>query len=486
MKKKLFAMLLGLAVLPVIYAQEFRGAFSGVASDPSGAMVAGAKVAVVEMNTNTKSETVTDNAGHYTVPFLLPGDYALTVKIDGFKEYSRKAIHLGAGDNIVIDVHLEVGAAAQTIEVSAVASMVNSENASIGQSITTQEVQDLPSNGGTPMMVLTFAMGVSPMSQPSQVLPYASGGGASWSISGSANQTNELLVDGVPGATWDRRQAYSPPRDAVQEVRVKAFDSDASFGHTGGGTANQILKSGTNRINGTASWNNQPNNLVANDFFRNKSGLPLTVTHFNQFGATAGGPVVLPKVFDGRNKVFWFFGFEGIQDSQPATTFMSVPTAAELNGDFSRLLTTATKTVVYDPSSAVLNGTTVNRTPYSGNIIPTSQINPISKNYLKFFPAPNVPNIARDDGYNNFGANATSKDGYTNELGRIDYKHQREEPDIFQYSPHRLLAEQKRLLRQRGHGIAAEPQQLRRQPGSRVYRQFDQRGERAAELHTDV
>jgi len=421
MKKILFTVLLGLAMLPGLFSQEFRGTFSGVVTDPSGAMVAGAKVTVVEINTKTKADTVTDNAGHYVVPFLLPGDYDISVSMDGFKEYTRKAVHLGAGDNLAIDGHLEVGQASQAIEVADVVPMVNSENASIGQAITTQEVQDLPSNGGTPMMALTFAMGVSPMSQPSQIMPYASGGAASWSISGSANQTNELLMDGVPNATWDGRQAYSPPKDAVQEVRIKAFDTDASFGHTGGGTANQVLKSGTNRLNGTAYWNNQPNNLVANDFFRNKAGVPVSVTHFNQFGATAGGPVILPKVMDGRNKLFWFFAFEGIQDSQPATTYMSVPTQAEMNGDFSALLNTKTKTVLYDPYSAVLSGSTVNRTAYAGNIIPASQLNPIGKNYLNFFPKPNAPNVARDDGYNNFVADATSKDGYTNELGRIDY-----------------------------------------------------------------
>ena len=149
------------------------------------------------------------------------------------------------------------------------------------------------------MMVAQFAMGVTPMSQPSQVMPYASGGASSWSIAGSANQTNELLVDGVPNGTWDGRQAYSPPQDAVQEVRVKAFDTDASYGHTGGGTANQVLKSGGNQVHGTASWKNQPGNLTANDFFRNRNGLPVQLTHFNQYGATAGGPVYVPKVWTG-------------------------------------------------------------------------------------------------------------------------------------------------------------------------------------------
>jgi len=417
------AFLLLLLLAAVSAAQEFRGAISGVVTDASGSIIPGAKVLVTETKTGTKVETSTDSAGHYNAPFLLPGDYDITVKMDGFKEFVRKGLHLGAGETPVVDARLEVGTAQATVEVSAAAPLINSENASIGSAISTKEIEDLPSNGGTPMMMAQFAMGVTPMSQPSQVLPFASGGGASWSIAGSPNQTNELLVDGVPNATWDGRQAYSPPQDAVQEVRVKAFDSDASYGHTGGGTANQILRSGTNQLTGSAMWKNQPNNLVANDFFRNKTGLPVQTTHLNQYSIVAGGPVIVPKVMDGRNRVFWMFAFEGIKDSQPTTTFMTVPTDAERTGDFSALLTVKNPgpTVLYNPYSAVQNGTTITRQPYPNNIVPADQISAIAKHYLSLFPEPNVTAGVREDGQNNFGSNAPSADGYTNELGRLDF-----------------------------------------------------------------
>src|SRR6202040_3886952 len=150
--------------------------------------------------------------------------------------------------------------------------------------------------------------------------------------------------------------------DAVQEVRVKAFDTDASFGHTSGGTINQILKTGTNSIHGSAWEFNQPNNLAANNFFNNKAGLGNPVTHYNQYGVTAGGPVFIPKVFDGRNKLFWFVAWEGDRNSQPFTNFISVPTDAEKRGDFSQILLTD-KTQLYDPYSGALTGSTVNRTP---------------------------------------------------------------------------------------------------------------------------
>ena len=418
-------LLLGLLMASVCPAQEFRGSISGVVSDASGASIAGAKIFVSEINTGTKAETVSDSSGHYTVPFLLPGDYEVTVNIAGFKEFIRKGLHLGAGETPAVDVKLEIGATQTTVEVTETVPLINSENASIGSAISTKEIEDLPSNGGTPMMVAEFAMGVTPMTQPSQVLPYTASGAASWSIAGSANQTNELLMDGVPNATWDGRQAYSPPQDAVQEVRVKAFDSDASYGHTGGGTANQILRSGTNQLAGSASWKNQPNNLVANDFFRNRTGLPVQLTHLNQYGVAAGGPLMVPKVVDGRNRVFWFFAFEGIKDSQPATTFMTVPTAAERTGDFSALLAVKNPgpTILYDPYTATqaAGSTTITRTPYAGNVIPANRINAIAKNYLQLFPMPNVTAGVREDGQNNFGSNAPSADGYTNELGRMDF-----------------------------------------------------------------
>jgi hypothetical protein len=377
-------------------------------------------VAVVETSTGTKYDTQTDAEGQFLAPSLLPGDYQIAVRSAGFKEYVRRGVHLSAGDWPILGIELQVGDTTTTIEVTADAPMIVSENGAIGQTITTKEIEDLPSNGGTPMMSASLSMGVISTAQPATVQPFASGGGASWSIAGSPSQTNEILIDGSPDTTWDGRLAYSPPQDAVREVRVKSFDTDAGYGHTGGGTANQILKSGTNALNGTLSWKNQPNNLVANNFFNNKSGLAPAVNHYNQATTTIGGPLYVPKVFDGRNRVFWFFAFEDDQDSTPAPTFVTVPTDAERRGDFSALLKIKSPTVMYDPYSAVLSGTTVTRAALPNNQIPTAYMSPIAVKMLQLFPQPNVMNVTRDDGYQNFGNNGISKDGFTNELGRMD------------------------------------------------------------------
>lgn len=130
-----------------MFAQEFRGAISGTVTDPSGAPIPGAKITVTETRTSTKNQAVSDNSGKYNVLFLLSGDYDIAVQSQGFKDYIRKALHIGAGDHPVIDVKLDIGDAAQTVEVTADVPLVNSENASVGQAITTKEVEDMPLNG---------------------------------------------------------------------------------------------------------------------------------------------------------------------------------------------------------------------------------------------------------------------------------------------------------------------------------------------------
>ncbi len=401
-------------------AQEYRGTIGGLVTDSSGAPVAGAKVIVTEISTNTRSELVTKDAGEYTAAALLPGDYEINVHIQGFKDYLRKSVHLGAGERVVIDIRLELGDATQTVEVSADVPLINTENASVGQPITTKEVEDLPLNGGTPLTFASLSIGVVATGQPGLIHPFDAGAAAGYSIGGTPAQTNEILINGSPDSTWDGRLAYSPPRDAVLEVRVKAFDTDAGFGHTGGGTINQILKSGTNQLHGTLQELNQPNTLTANNFFNNKNGLGNPVTHFNQYGATIGGPVILPKLYNGKDKLFFEFAWESVRDSQPNTAFLTVPTVAERQGDFSALLKVGPQYQLYDPYTAVQSGTTITRSPYPNNVIPASQLNPISQALLKYFPLPNIA-PQRADGYYNFGNTAPTTDTYNNYFGRLDF-----------------------------------------------------------------
>ena len=257
---QIYCAVLAFALALPVAGQESSGTISGAVTDPAGAAVVGAKVVVTEIHTGTKIQTVSDDKGQYTAPFLLPGDYNVSVQMAGFREFVRKELHVGSGEQPVIDVRLSVGDVTQSIEVTAEAPLVNAENASAGQSVTTKEVEDLPLNGRTPMMLAQLAEGVIATGQPSLVHPYDNGGAAGWSKGGSTSQASELLINGAPNATWDGRMAYSPPQDAVQEVRVKAFDADAAFGHSGGGTINQVMKTGTNRLHGSLYEFTQPSN----------------------------------------------------------------------------------------------------------------------------------------------------------------------------------------------------------------------------------
>ena len=156
---------LSVALLATFYifslsAQDFRGTFSGLIADPTGAPLPGSKVTVTETRTGVKNETVADSAGEYTAPFLLPGDYNIAAESPNFKQYVRQNIHLGAGDHIVIDIRLEVGDATQSVSITADAPLLTSENASVGQAITTKEVEELPLNGRTPMVLASLSIGV--------------------------------------------------------------------------------------------------------------------------------------------------------------------------------------------------------------------------------------------------------------------------------------------------------------------------------------
>jgi hypothetical protein len=214
MRYRLFA-LLAFSVTAAIFGQEFRGTISGVVTDPTGSAIPGAQVTVTETQTGTRIPTVSDNSGQYTAAFLLPGEYEINVQAQGFKVAVRKGVHLGAGDHPVIDIKLDVGDVATSVEVVADASLLNTESASLGQAISSKEVSDLPINGRTPMIAAALALGVIGYAQPTLIHPFDAGAAAGWSVGGTYHQGSELLVNGSPNATWDGRLAYSPPQDAV-------------------------------------------------------------------------------------------------------------------------------------------------------------------------------------------------------------------------------------------------------------------------------
>ncbi|HEY1337153.1 MAG TPA: carboxypeptidase regulatory-like domain-containing protein [Bryobacteraceae bacterium] len=415
-------LLLGCVLAGASFAQEFRGTLSGRVLDPQQALIPGAKIVAVENETGAKFTTNTNADGSYVLPFLPPGPYTVTVEAAGFKRYANPNVRVTTNEREQLDITLEVGTIDQAVTVSAEAMMVETSTASTGQVINTRSIENLPINGRAPLALAQLAFGVTPNSDPKFSRPFDNSGPSGFSMGGAPNQSNELLIDGSPDVTKNSRVAYNPPPDAVQEIKVEAFQADAAYGHTGGGTVNVVMRGGTNQLHGSAYEFNQVSRLAATPWFTNKAGQKKSQSIFNQWGLTVGGPIWIPKLIHGKDKVFFFFGYEGIHDAFPEPQTETVATAAERAGDFSQLLSinSSSSYVIYDPLTGVAqsNGR-VQRSPFAGNKIDPNRISPIAKNLLSYIPLPNQTGTV--DGANNYIDDSIRRDVFDGELGRLDY-----------------------------------------------------------------
>ncbi len=413
-----------IVLLSTLAAQEFRSTLSGRVLDASGAAMPNIKVVAINNETGARSETTSTESGEYTIPFLAPGNYRVTAEATGFKRYVQERIQIGTNTRVTQDIPLEVGSQTEAVTVTADATVLSTATASVGQVIATQQIESLPMNGRTPLTLAQLSFGVTPSSDPRFTRPFDNGGPAGFSMGGGQGQSNELLLDGTPDMTKNRRVAYNPPVDTVAEIKVEAFQVDAAYGNTGGGTVNVVLKGGTNELHGSVYEFNQVSALKATPIFTQRANQEKPVTRFNQYGVTVGGPVVLPKLFNGRNRLFWLFSFEGIKQSEPEPTFSTVPTAEMRNGDFSSLLRLGNAYQIYDPATAVLENGRITRQPFPNNIIPSQRINTVSKNILALIPLPNQPGVVGVNGFNgtnNYFNNAVRSDNFTSYQGRLDW-----------------------------------------------------------------
>ena len=402
-------------------AQEFRSSIAGVVTDPGGNAVNSAAVTVRNTETGALFRAKTNDHGNYIAPSLTPGTYEVHVEAPTFRAFLQNGIRLQASEQLHVDVMLQVGDVSQEVQVTADAPIVDASNAAIGQVITTREVEDLPQNGRTPVVLAQLTLGVASTNHPGQTRPFDNAGAASISIAGTPTESTEILLDGSPDTDNLLKLAYSPPQDIVQSVNVNVFQVDAGYGHSGGGVLNQVTKGGTNQYHGSVYEYAQFAALNANTYFADQQHKPKPNNHYHQYGLSIGGPVRIPKLFDGRNRVFFEFAWEGIRDSQPANGFLTVPTDAERAGDFSALLAGGTKYQIYDPATATVDSKgNVTRQPFKNNVIPQSRLNPIALELMKFYPEPNTINTSFD-GTNNYFTSFPSVDLYDSQFGRLDF-----------------------------------------------------------------
>jgi hypothetical protein len=389
-----------------VNAQQGRGTIFGTVTDPSGAAILGVKVTILNTGTNTTVLTETNSEGYYTSPPLIVGKYEVTAEQAGFKKGVQPEIVLQVDQHAKVDFELQIGAVAESVMVVGGVPLINTENASVGQVIENKRVVDLPLNGRNAFALVLLSPDVHSNAGPVQS-GFADRGTSlsDFSINGGPNAANNMLVDGTVA-----QNSYYPDLngnlavDAVEEFKVQSGSMSAEYGFTLGGVINVATKAGTNGLHGSTY------EFVRNNVFdaRNTFALRLLPFRYNQYGAAAGGPLVLPKVYNGKNKTFFFANWEQYNYINYGYSITSTPPLDQRTGDFSKLFTATGQLIpIYDPAATTQNPNASGyiRSVFPGNMIPGSRLDAVAQNVNKFFPAPNLtPSNAFTQANNYFSA----------------------------------------------------------------------------------
>jgi len=439
--------------------QDPRGTISGRVVDPQGAVIPNASVTITNTETNVSSRTVTNETGYFEVSLLNPGPYSVAAEAAGFKRSLQTGLVLQVAGRLNVTLQLQVGQIAETVEVVAQAPLLDTTTASGGRVVDTRQIQDLPFSDMNPFAMATLAPGMHWTGQPEYRRPFDNAGTSSFNTMGGVG-SNEYSIDGMPVTGTGRRVGFVPSSEAVEEFKLETLAIDASYGYTSGAVVNVMTKAGTNTYHGSLfdqhwqqRWNATPHftRLLWERDVREgkkKSSDPKQAPgRSNDFGFDLGGPFRIPKIYNGRDKFFFYFQYNGIYQKKAETTSSinrTVPKMAWRQGDFSDLLAIdAVKYTVYDPRSAREVGGRVVRTPFPGNKgVPV--LNPVYKFYEPLYPKPNdVPGLVSPEGINNYYAVNMPKDERFNSIvNRWDYNfNERQRLFARWYWNHRLADE---------------------------------------------
>ncbi|MDQ6663386.1 MAG: TonB-dependent receptor [Acidobacteriota bacterium] len=396
--RRLFLRLLQTTVLVLFftlsaYAQEFRGTVQGAVSDPSGAGVPNVSVTLKNVETGIDRNETTDTTGHYLFSFVVPGSYSLTTKSAGFRTILRDGVQLSISDNLKIDIEMPLGAASDTVSVTGDVAAVASESSSLGSVISQKIIEDLPLKGHSSLFLYMAAAGVVGNRYGEDTRPSDTGTNVLFTANGAPPATGEVSVDGVSNTVNVGRGLYLSPwvpaTDAVGEVKLLMGTLPAEYGRAAGVFTNIVIKSGTNELHGSAYEFLRNSAVDADLFFQRGLGQKLTPYGAHVYGGTIGGPIYIPKLYDGRNRTFFFFSYEGAHEGNGQGPSLSVPTQKMRIGDFSEF-----NGAIYNPFSVhAVNGAPV-RDPLPGNIVPASLQDPVAQKIMNFWPLPNNPNVS--------------------------------------------------------------------------------------------
>ena len=416
-----------LALPNAAWSQVDTGTIRGTVTDASGRAVPNAQLSVKSAETGLSLNEATNGEGAYVFPPLRAGAYSVSVSAPGFTKETRSAVTLDVQQNAVVDFELKPGEVSTTVEVSAASPLLQTQDASVGQVFTAQEIDAMPLNGRNYTLLAQLTTGTTTPVAETRGLT-ASG---SFVANGVPSIYNTYILDGITNnnntVDFLNGAAYvvKPPVDAIREFKVQTSNFSSEFGRAAGAVVNAVLKSGTNQFHGDA-WEFIRNDAMdGTDFFLNAGGQKKGEFRRNQFGFTVGGPVWIPRLYNGKNKTFIFGDYEGTRIRQAVPFVDSVPTANERNSGFTNygdLLTAqggtqkdllgrtfalgtvfdpaTTRTVTsgqVDPTSGMMpTGSGYVRDPFPNNIVPASRLDPVAVKLLSLFPAPNNPGIVNN------------------------------------------------------------------------------------------
>ncbi len=371
--------LLGLILAAAAFAQT--GQITGRVTDASGSVIPGSSIVVTSTATAIERRTESNDAGYYNVSLLKPGGYSLRVEQQGFKTAARAGVTIEVDQRVELNFTLEVGNVSERIEVTARATQLNTVEASRGQVIDNQRIVDLPLNGRNYNDLALLSPGAS---QP------ARGGRFGGFSSGGMRATqNNFLLDGMDNNPYElasaqrRSEMVQPSIDAIQEFKVQTNAYSAEYGRSMGSVVNVTTKSGTNQLHGSAFEFLRNEKLDAKNFFdpANRAKPPFKR---NQYGFSVGGPVIIPKLLNGRNRIFFFGDYEGAKVRESATNTSTIATTRMRTGDFGDLFAERGR-VIRDPD---------NNAPFPGNTIPAARIDPLARTLVNLYPTPQNASVA--------------------------------------------------------------------------------------------
>jgi hypothetical protein len=393
MSRAIRFVILALLIPTLAAAQQFRATVTGTVTDAQGGVVPGATVTALNTATNVAVDAQTNERGVYTIQDLQPGPYRITAALSGFKTYVREGITLRTAETVTVNLPLSMGAVEETVTVSAQTSNIESNETTIAQTIENKRISELPLNGRQVYMLAQLTAGTI-FTQTTFGATGFSGTRAwdvngSLSIHGSRTGNNEFLMEGAPSAgtgggtgNWN----YAPPVDAIEEFKIGTSSVDASFGRTSGGVVNMTFKSGTNDLRGSGIFLHRGTWLDANQIQNIRNNISNKEHKYFNGEAMLSGPIR-------RGKTFFMGGYQGFYENIPFPVTRTIPTAAQLKGDFSQTTTAnGTPILIYDPATTVCtaNFSSCTRQPFPGNVIPENRWSPIAKALLPFIPKENA------------------------------------------------------------------------------------------------